>query len=97
MRKIGDIQGEEALDVLAELLDPVAEISADKEIVDTFRAGNRMGAIKMALKEHKTAVINALAILEGEEPDEYAKKIKLITLPAKLLEVLNDPDLTSLF
>lgn len=97
MRKIGEIQGEEALDVLAELLDPVAEIAADTEIVDTFRSGNQMGAIKMALKGHKTAVINALAILEGENPVEYAKKVRLITLPAKILEVLNDPDLASLF
>jgi hypothetical protein len=42
-------------------------------------------------------VIEILAILDGADPKDYAEKVTLFTLPAKLLEIINDPDLMSLF
>lgn len=95
--KISDYKGEEALDVLAELIEPAAEIMSDKDIAGFARNGNRVMLIKTLIKNHKAEVIEVMAILEREDPKQYAKKVNLFTLPKKLLEVFNDPDVMSLF
>lgn len=94
--KLSEFKGEEALDVLVELLDPIGEILADKDVKAEFQKNN-MSGVKAMLKGHKKAVITMMAILEREEPDEYIKKVNLLTLPMALLEILNDPDVTQLF
>jgi len=93
--KLSDMKGEKALDALADVLEPVAEIVSDKEVVRLFKGDNRVRAISCAIKKHKKAVITILAITEGENPDTYEPNI--LSLPAKALEILNDTALMSLF
>lgn len=93
--KLTEFEGEKAIDVLADLLEPASEIMTDKEFVSLFQSGDRIKAIKIALKKHAKAVIEILAISEGEDPATY--KPKVLTLPAKLLELLNDPEVVGLF
>ena len=95
MRKLSEIKGEDALDVLADVLEPIAEISSDAEFVKICRSGNKMQAIKHLLKEHKHEVLEVMAILDGEDADTYDPS--LIKLPVMLLELFNDPELVSLF
>lgn len=95
MKKISEIKGEEAIDILAELIDPIGEIAADKDFIELARGGERTGAVKKALKDHKKSVITILALLDGEDPATYQPS--LVSLPMKLLELLNDPDLQLLF
>lgn len=96
--KLSEYKGEQALDMLADLIEPAAAIMADKEIARIGKSGQpRSKLIKPAIKNHKQEVIEILAILDGEDPEDYAEKVNLFTLPAKLLEILNDPDLMSLF
>lgn len=93
--KLAEFEGEEALDALADLIEPVVEICADKKIAQYYKGGQKIKAVQQAIREHKQAVITILAIMEKENPEEY--KPKLVTLPVKMLELLNDPDLVSLF
>lgn len=93
--KLSDFEGEQAIDVLADILEPASEIMSDKEMVNLFKSGERLKAVKMALKNHKKAVIEILAITEGADPATY--KPKVLTLPAKLLEIFNDPEVIGLF
>lgn len=96
--KLSEYKGEQALDMLADLIEPAAAIMADKEIANSVRANlPKIKIVKMAIKNHKSEVIEILAILDGEDPKEYAAKVTLFTLPAKLLEIFNDPKLMSLF
>lgn len=96
--KLSEYKGEKALDILAELIEPASEIMTDKEIVEAVSAGlPRIKIVKPMIKNHKKAVIEILAVLEGEEPGSYAEKVNLFTLPKMLLEMLNDPELMSLF
>lgn len=96
--KLSDYRGEKALDILADLIEPAAAIMADKEITNAVRSNlPKIKIVKMAIKNHKPEVIEILAILDGENPKEYADKVTLFTLPAKLLEIFNDPELMSLF
>jgi hypothetical protein len=96
--KLSEYKGEQALDMLADLIEPVTAIMADKEIARMAKA--QMPVIKvakLAIKNHKKEVIEILAILDGADPKNYAEKVNLFTLPAKLMEILNDPDVMSLF
>lgn len=94
--KLSEIKNEQALDMLAELLVPVTEILADKEIKKKWKLGAKKNEIaSIAIKKHKTEVLNVLAILDGVPIDEY--ECNILTLPVKVLEILNDKDLTSFF
>lgn len=93
--KLSDIQGEKAIDMLADLLEPAAEIMTDEKLKQHFREKEMLKAVKVALKEHKSAVIQIMAILDDVDPSEY--EVNLFTLPKKLLEVFNDPLVVDLF
>ena len=93
--KLSEIKGEAALDVLADLFEPAAEIVSDKEIADLYKSEQLLKAVKVALKKHKKAVIQILAITEGEDPETYEPNV--LSLPAKLIEIFNDPELMGLF
>ena len=92
--KLSEYQGEAAIDLLADLIEPVGEIMSYKENGEIFKK-NRFKAIGLAIKNHKKAVIQIMAIMDGVPVDEY--KCNVFTLPVKILELLNDPALVQLF
>ena len=92
--KLSEYQGEVALDILADLIEPAGEIMTDKEIGEAFKK-NRFKAIGMAIKNHKKAVMQIMATIDGVPVEEY--KCNVFTLPVKILELLNDPDIVQLF
>ena len=92
--KLSEYHGEAALDILAELIEPAGEIMSDKNLGEVFKE-NRFKAIGMAIKNHKKAVMQILATMDGVPVDEY--KCNVFSLPVKILEILNDPDMIQLF
>ena len=92
--KLSEYQGEAALDLLADLIELAGEIMSDKEIGDVFKK-NRFKAIGLAIKNHKKAVMQIMATMDGVPVEEY--KCNVFTLPVKILELLNDPDIVQLF
>ena len=95
MRKLSEIKGEEALDVLAEIIEPAAQIFTDENVKEALKSGSRIKATKIILKDHKKAILTLMAALEETPVEEY--KPTLLALPALIIEVLNDPELKSLF
>lgn len=96
--KLSEFRGEEAIEVVADLLEPTCELVSDKEFISLLREkGKRMAAVKVALKNHKAAVIEIMAALEREDPEEYEENVNVFTFPKKLLDILNDKDLIELF
>lgn len=94
--KISEIKGEAALDALAEIIDPATEILNDPEVKTIYKSGQpKLLLIKYLLKNHKKPLIKIMATLEGTPVEDY--EFNLITLPVKLLELMNDPDLMVLF
>lgn len=93
--KLSEIKGEQALDVLADILEPAARIISDDEIEKAYRSGQKLKAVKIAIKNHKRDVIAILAIMDGEDPETYEPNV--LSVPIKLLEILNDPDVMGLF
>lgn len=94
--RLSELEGEKALEVLADLLDPAAEIFQDEDVAKALRGdGSRLEKIKVVLKKQPKAVIKLMAILDGEDPETY--KVNVLTLPVKLVQLLNDPMLVDLF
>ena len=96
--RLSDIKGADALNVIADLIEPVGEIMTDKEILQNLRkGGNKLTAISLALRNHSKASISILATLDGKSAEEYTRTLTVGTLPLKLLELLNDPAVIQLF
>lgn len=97
--RLTDIKGEEALDFLADIMDPIISIMSDKEVQDAFRADDRLTAIKLLLRSHKKETIQIMAIMDGEGDavEAYTEKVNILTLPKKLLALFNDPEVMALF
>lgn len=97
--RLSDYKGEEALDVLADIIEPLANIIADAEIQELSKKPNTpiIAMVKPAIKNHKGDLIAILARLENMPVEEYSKKMNLLTLPKQVMELLNDPEVQSLF
>ena len=94
MRKLSEYKNEEALDLLADILEPVAHIFADKDFVEQLQT-NKMSAIQHVIRNHKSDVLTIMARLEGVSVEEY--QCTIFTLPMALINMLNDPDLIDFF
>lgn len=97
--RLSDYKGEEALDVLADIIEPLANIITDEEIQKMAKQENTpvLAMVKPAIKNHKKDLIAILARLENQPVEEYEKTMSLFTLPKQVLELLNDPEVQSLF
>lgn len=93
--KLSEIKNEDALDVLADLLDPVVEIVSDEEVKKANENGGKLLAVKVAIKNHKKAIMTILATLDGCPVDEY--ECNVYTLPMKVMEILNDDNMVAFF
>lgn len=95
MKKLSEVKNEDALDLLADIIEPAAEIMADKKVQELVKAKNKGAIIKALIKDHKKSIIEILATLDGVPVEEY--EVNLFTLPMKLLEILNDKELVNFF
>ena len=96
MRKISDFRNEEALDLLVKIIDPAVEIMNDQEAVKKLYSKDRkLEGVKDLIANHKRAVIEILAAMDGEDPQTYS--FSALALPIRLLEILNDKELLAFF
>lgn len=99
MGKILEARGEEALDILAALLEPVTEIASDPEISEMMRSGGNATVAQLAgavLKRHKAAVIDIMAIDDGKTAEEESKFLSVATIPVRLMRILSNPSVKEL-
>lgn len=96
--KLSEIKGEDALEAVANIIEPLAKISVDKKFMAEYKSNKpKLLLIKYLLKEHKHEVVEILAALNLQAVDEYMETINLVTLPYQILEAINDPELQVLF
>lgn len=93
--KSNEVKNEQAIELLADMFDPAIEIASDEEIASAARSDNRLLTAKLILKRHPRAVFELMALSEGVPVDEY--ECDLLTLPLKLYNLLNRPELDFLF
>lgn len=98
--RLSEIKGTDAIDVIADIIDPVTVILADKEIEEAIESHKPYLLIaKTILKNQKEAILEVLAVLHKENPKEF--KPSLIELPIMLVQlvqdVMNNKELVDLF
>lgn len=92
--KLSEFKDEEALDLLAEIIDPVTEIMSDDEVKKASEKGIQ-SVVKAIIKNHKKSIIAVMAALDGVDVKDY--HFNVLTLPIKILEMLNDKELVDFF
>lgn len=104
--KLSEIKGERTLDVIADLVDPVANIAQDKAFMDIVKTKPAegedkvsamvervRGAIPLLLIEHRDDVVAIMATIEGVTVAEYVESLSLPKLAKDVMDVLTDEDL----
>lgn len=104
--KLSEIKGERALEVIADLIEPITNIASDKNCKGAFVthpeegetneeavARNIKEKIPTLLKSHKKDLVNIVGTLEGKNAEE----LSLIEITHSVLEMLNDKALLQLF
>jgi hypothetical protein len=92
--KLSEFKGDDALEVLANLVEPSVELFKDEELVKLVRnVDTRAKGISYALRNHKAEVFQILAATEGVSVEEYKETCNVMSLPGKILEIFNDEEL----
>lgn len=95
--RLEDLKGEQALDALADIIEPASEIITDSEVKDLFDKREFLKLVKVILKKHRAEIIEILATLDGVSVEEETEAIDFFTLPKKVMELINSPSLATLF
>lgn len=109
--KLSDIHGERVFDVIADIIDPIANIAEDEKASAMFRREKipeGMTAKKFAmqrvrkalpalLKGHKGDIIAILAAIEGVSAENYKGALNLAKLMRDATELLTDEAFGELF
>lgn len=99
MRRLQDVKGEEALDVLADVLDYAVRLVKNDKIREALNTNGfrDIETIKLLIKEGKHEIISIMAIIDGKSYDEFVETLDLLTLPVMLYQTFNDEALQSVF
>lgn len=104
--KLSDIKGERAIEVIADLIEPISNIANDKDCADVFTVKAVKGEkaevtakkhlikkVPVLLKNHKADVIKIIAILDGKD----ASEMTVFGIVGFLINVIKDEALIELF
>lgn len=99
MRKLQDVKGEEALDVLADVLDYAVQLVKNDKIREAIenKGIRHIETVKTLIKEGKREIISIMAVIDGKSYDEFVESLDLLTLPVMLYETFNDEALQAVF
>lgn len=94
--RIFEVEGIEAIEMWADIIDPICEIASDETLVKCIETKQNIKAVKFALKNHPKQILELMAICDTGVPVEKYKP-NFVEIPTKLLEILNNPDISRLF
>lgn len=109
--RLSDIQGERVFDVIADIIDPIANIAEDEKASALFRreklpdgmtakefmTQRARKALPALLKGHKGDIIAILASIEGVSAESYKGALNLVKLMHDTAELLTDEAFGALF
>lgn len=102
--KLSDIKGDRVLDVIADIIDPIANMVQDKDVAAMFKreavpdgmeardffAKRMCKGLSVLLKSHKTDIIAVIAAIEGVTPEQYAASLDFPKLFTDVMELVTD-------
>lgn len=90
-----EYKGADALDLLADIIEPCSVIFSDEKLWNIAQTSKPMHVVKYALKTYKGEVLEIMARLDGVPVEQY--DCNVLTLPVKLLQILNNKELIDFF
>lgn len=109
--KLSDVKEERTLDVVADIIEPIANIAMDKVAaelftkkqvpegmtVKEFMLQRVKKSVPVIFKTHKEDIIAILSAIEGITPEEYVKSLNMGKLFKDVVELMTDEDFAVLF
>lgn len=109
--KLSDIKGERTLDVIADIIDPIANIAEDEAASNLFRKEKlpdgmtpkkfllqrARKAVPALLKGHKGDIISILSTIEGTTAEEYTASLNFVKLTKDAIDLITDEAFMTLF
>lgn len=104
--RLSDVTGERTIDVVADIVGPVARIAQDEKASALFApeetpkgmtprqffAKRIEESLPSLLKGHKQDLIDIIAAINGVKPEEYAKILNLAVLMKDVIELVTDEE-----
>lgn len=92
--KLSEYKNEDALDLLADLIEPVAVLITDDKFKKMISENkSKLEVAKFLLKEHNKEIIAVLARLNGKEVYDA----NVVEILKQVLDLINDPVLVDFF
>ena len=109
--RLSDIKGDRVFDVIADIIDPIANIASDETASALFKREKlpegmtakafllerARKSVPALLKGHKSDIITVLATIEGVSADNYRASLTLAKLMQDTAELLTDEAFYELF
>ena len=109
--RLSDIKGDRVFDVIADIIDPIANIASDETASALFKREKlpegmtakafllerARKAVPALLKGHKSDIITVLATIEGVSADDYRASLTLAKLMKDTAELMTDEAFGELF
>ena len=109
--KLSDVKGERTIEVIAEIIEPIANIAEDEEAsamfkreklpegmtVKEFLIKRVRKSLPILLKGHKSDIIAILSAIEGVSAESYKGALNLVKLMRDATELLTDEAFGALF
>lgn len=109
--KLSEVRGERVFDVIADVIDPIANIAGDEAASALFKReklpegmtakkfllARARKAVPPLLKGHKEDLIAILAAIDGTSPQAYKGALNMVKLVRDVTELLTDEVFAELF
>ena len=109
--RLSDIKGDRVFDVIADIIDPIANIASDETAsalfkreklpegmtAKSFLLKRARKAVPALLKGHKNDIITVLSTIEGVSADDYRASLTLAKLMKDTAELMTDEAFGELF
>lgn len=109
--RLSDIKGERTLDVVSEIITPIANIAVDDEASRLFKReklpegvsakkfllDRAKKSVPVLIKNHKSELITILSAIEGTTYEEYSESLNFAKLLKDAVELLTDEAFIALF
>lgn len=104
--KLSDVKGERTIEVLADLIEPVANLAADSKVMDMLKreqVPDGMTAkeffisrvkknLPSIIKSHKNDVVMIMATIEGTDTEQYTNSLNMAKLVKDVVELFTDEE-----
>lgn len=109
--RLSDIKGDRVFDVIADIIDPIANIASDETAsalfkreklpegmtAKSFLMKRARKAVPALLKGHKSDIITVLSTIEGVSAGDYRESLTLAKLMKDTAELMTDEAFGELF